>query len=274
VSLVPGAAGVIQRPLRAVWRRRVVRRSVDVTELSARRPAVVVAPHPDDETIGCGATIARKRAVGTDVWVIVVCDGRSSHPHSEAITPDELARIRAAEVLEACRRLGVAEESVTLLGVPDESVGPDCDELADVLRRLIDEERPAEVYLPCPLDWHRDHVAVNAAARRAVDAAADPPEVLEYPVWYWAEGPWRWSSTTSRASKVAGLVTEPFARSTAPRGRLVATDGYVEAKRAALGAYRSQRTNLTGEASWATLPESWFRPFLGPWELFLEPGAS
>ncbi len=251
----------------------MLRRGVDVTAGSAGRTALVVAPHPDDETIGCGATIARKRAAGTDVRVVVVCDGRSSHPHSRVIGPDELAALRAEEVVEACRRLGVPPDAVTLLGHPDESITGRSPELVDSLGRLMSETRPDEVYLPSPLDWHRDHIAVNGAARTAIAALDVEPAVLEYPVWYWAEGPWRWSDGMTRGAKAANLLSEPWTAGQSSRPRLVATEGYVGIKRSALQAYRSQTQNLTGEPSWATLPATWFTPFLGRWELFLPPAA-
>jgi len=47
----------------------------DDTATSAARSALVLAPHPDDETLGCGATILRKRAAGTPVHVLIVTDG-------------------------------------------------------------------------------------------------------------------------------------------------------------------------------------------------------
>src|SRR5687767_3222241 len=92
--------------LAGLWRAAVSGAARDETAVSTTRRLLVLAPHPDDETIGCGATILRRRAAGTAVRVVVATDGRLSHRSAE-VTPDELARIRAAEFREACSRLGV-----------------------------------------------------------------------------------------------------------------------------------------------------------------------
>src|SRR5690349_19075047 len=58
-------------------------RAEDVTSQAAARSCLVLAPHPDDETLGCGATIMRKRAAGTPVHVVIATDGRHSLASSE-----------------------------------------------------------------------------------------------------------------------------------------------------------------------------------------------
>jgi len=229
----------------------------------------VLAPHPDDETIGCGATIARKRAAGARVRVVIVCDGRSSHPWSEVIGPDELVDMRAAEVEEACARLGVASDDLVLLGHPDESTRDDLEQLADEIEQQLDLVQPEEVYLPSPLDWHVDHVAVNRAARIALQRRPRPCRVLEFPVWYWADGPWMSPSPQGWVRKAVALVVDPVSWTWRLHPDLVSTAGFLDHKRAALGAYATQTRNLTGEATWATLPNSWFEPFLGSCEVFL-----
>jgi LmbE family N-acetylglucosaminyl deacetylase len=268
LRLMAQLVAAVKRPVRRAWRNRLLRKGDDITRGCETRSALVVAPHPDDETIGCGALIARKRTAGTPVHVVVVCDGRSSHASSKIIGPDELVEIRAAEVTEACRRLGVDDGSLTLLGHPDESTTERHDQLAEQLRALIEELEPDEVYLPSALDWHTDHRAVNRAVRSALDRQSAVPRTFEYPVWYWAEGPW---TVAPRAGigRVEHLVTEPIRSVRRLDPVLVATTGFLGAKHRALGAYRSQTTNLTGEASWATLEPQWFDPFLDRWEVFL-----
>src|SRR3954471_22274206 len=93
------------------WFTAVAQRAYDVTERSAAASCIVFAPHPDDETLGCGATIHRKREAGTAVHVVIASDGRRPQA-PDLIAPDELARIRAREALDACMTLGVAAEDV------------------------------------------------------------------------------------------------------------------------------------------------------------------
>ena len=65
--------------LRHIYRdflvRRCLRRGTAFDEAALRRPAFILAPHPDDETFGCGGTIARKLAAGATIHVIVMTDG-------------------------------------------------------------------------------------------------------------------------------------------------------------------------------------------------------
>lgn len=83
---------------------------------------LVVAPHPDDETLGCGGAIALLRQLDLDVKVLVVSDGTQSHPNSLAYPPVALKQLRQRESLTALNILGVAPEAVTFLNLPDGAV--------------------------------------------------------------------------------------------------------------------------------------------------------
>ena len=87
------AAARALRAVRLFTRTALGRTAHDLTDVVATRSALVLAPHPDDETIGCGATILRKVAAGTPVTVFVATDGRHSH-RSAALRrhPDRAAR--------------------------------------------------------------------------------------------------------------------------------------------------------------------------------------
>jgi bacillithiol biosynthesis deacetylase BshB1 len=116
---------------------------------------LVIGPHPDDEELGMGGTIAKLAAQGHRVHLVDVTDGEP--------TPLGSPEIRAAEADAAARVLGVQR---TLLGLPNRRVVhdvPSRHRLAAVIRR----HRPDWLFVPYPLDAHPDHVAVTRIAEDA-----------------------------------------------------------------------------------------------------------
>jgi LmbE family N-acetylglucosaminyl deacetylase len=144
------------------------------------RPAgrvVVLAPHPDDETLGAGATLAAWARGGAPVTVLAVTDGEASHPGSPTLSPAQLVERRVAERTAALDRLGLAGAPVVRAGLPDGGVAARRAELADLLADLV---APGDTLLaPVPGDGHPDHDAVADVA-----AGAGVP-VLGYAVWWW-----------------------------------------------------------------------------------------
>ncbi|HVM06683.1 MAG TPA: PIG-L deacetylase family protein [Acidimicrobiales bacterium] len=266
----PRRAARASKPvIRRVWRRAVLARSVDETAGAAARSAVVVAPHPDDETLGCGATIARKRAAGTRVVVVVVTDGRLSH-RSEVLSPDDLAAVRAGEVRAACARLGVEARDLRLLELEEGSVAARHDAVTAMLATILDEVRPDDVLTTYRSDWHVDHQAVSAATAAAVRAAGRASRVLEFPIWFWVDGPW--GTGPDGEGSIRRYLGDPV-RASRLRTVSVRTDEHLAAKRAALAQYRSQTTNLTGERNWAVMDEDLLSLFLAPVEVFVPFGG-
>ena len=128
----------------------------------------IVAPHPDDETVGCGGVAALHAAAGDRVAVLIVTDGGASRAAGPAGM--DMAPRRAAEAQEAARALGVA--GLTLGGLPEGRWG--MAEGARVIRRWLSAERPALLYAPSCVDYHPEHLRVARALAQAV--AALPPE--------------------------------------------------------------------------------------------------
>jgi LmbE family N-acetylglucosaminyl deacetylase len=194
----------------------------------------VLAPHPDDEILGCGAAIMRKVAAGTDVTVVVFADGRGSH-ESPYLSPDELAAMRRAELAEAAHRLGLPERGLRHLTYADDSLTQREDEITDVIADFIDELKPDEVYVTGIFEPHPDHSALGRAARRAVRWHGDRgPLLLEYPVHLWVALGARTASPANlrrvasaaavflRLRRAVAISTEPFTT-----GKLFALDAHV-----------------------------------------------
>jgi len=147
------------------------------------RPCLVVAPHPDDETLGCGATIARVRAMGMDVHVAVVTDGRGHPP--DFPDPDGLAELRRGETLRACKLLGVAASEVKFLGFHDGRAADSVEAIEERLFAIIMEINPDPIFVPFAIDNHADHRAVAVAAARALRRGGTRASVYAYPMWFW-----------------------------------------------------------------------------------------
>lgn len=254
--------------MRSGFRRLLESRAKDVTEATAGRTALVVAPHPDDETLGCGATILRKRQAGTEVTLLVVTDGRHSH-RSATVSPDRLAALRAAELRAAASRLGIAADAVHWMGMEDGTVADAEDLLTERLVTLLAEVRPDELYVTCADEPHPDHAAAGRAARRA---AARSPGVtlLEYAVWLWAAWP------LQRGRRI-GSLGRAVTRSLPGRTWIVRTDSFVEPKLYALAAHASQLGRPDGveeSEDWPSLPAPVLKEASGPLEVFFCTPAS
>lgn len=145
-------------------------------------PVLVIAPHPDDETLGPGATLALHAAAGHAVHALFVTSGVHGEPGGTA-DPAAYVATRRDEAEAAASLLGIT--STTYWGLPDsmEVTDVDLDAATTRLVEHIDALAPALVYCPHPDEHHSDHhfcaLAVLAAARRA----ARPPRVLGYEVW-------------------------------------------------------------------------------------------
>jgi len=148
---------------------------------------IVLAAHPDDESLGAGGLIALAGHLGLGITVIVATNGEASHPQSPTLTTVDLAAVRRVEVVSAVRALAPAA-IVRLLDLPDGDLSQHRNSLEEA---VFDEVRsgtagPAAVpwlVAPWRLDGHPDHAAAGETA--AIVAARTGARLLEYPIWAW-----------------------------------------------------------------------------------------
>ncbi|MDH3457918.1 MAG: PIG-L family deacetylase [Gemmatimonadota bacterium] len=130
------------------------------------RHVAIVAPHPDDETLGAGGAILLHRRSGAEVQVIVVTDGGGARPPGSDTAM--YAAMRAAELRNAMAQLGVG--LVTSLRYPERTGNQQ--DVRDRLAPLIDSAQI--VYAPSCVDFHPDHLWVA----QAVAAVIRPDQVV------------------------------------------------------------------------------------------------
>lgn len=152
---------------------------------------LIVTPHPNDEIIGAGGSIATASDSGHEVGIAHVTSGEQG---SGSLTAEQLRPVRQAEAIRAARVVGVPADRVVFLGLPDGGINPyDTDQFTAMLA-LLRVARPDRLYLPHPHDGVFDHEAVSALCLRAVAMAGSRnfavcgsphwvPTVLGYEVW-------------------------------------------------------------------------------------------
>ena len=219
-----------------------------------RRPTVVFAPHQDDETLGCGGTIIKKKRLGGDVSIVFLTDGSRSH---DLIPAQELKSIRVKEALAASQLLGVAEGDVTFLEFEDGKLGEHLASATDRVKKVLRERRFEQIFIPYSKDDDPslDHLATNRIVVSALKALKSNAEIYEYPIWFWRH--WPWTNMSTRRPRRAWRVLHRGFTSGASLLKDFRCSVYIgdvlELKRDALDQHKSQMTRLIPDARWGTL---------------------
>jgi LmbE family N-acetylglucosaminyl deacetylase len=219
-----------------------------------RRAAMVFAPHPDDETLGCGGTILQKRRSGADLQIVFMTDGAASHAH--LISRPELRAMRQREALEAVEALGLEPVQVSWLDFPDGELSVWRAEAITRVSRLLERHRPQQIFLPYARGEHSDHVATHSIVYEAVSRVELAATLLEYPVWSWRHWPVAGESGSWRKVRavLAGCrATVCGLRFLRELRTSVAIQDVVAQKRAALERHVSQMQRRNGDPCWHTL---------------------
>ncbi len=210
-------------------------------------PVIVVAPHPDDETLGAGGLIARLDDAGIPVVIVVVTDGAAS-ARPAGVTDATLVSTRHRELVEAVRVLAPAA-SVRELGFPDGGVDDARRAVKGALMDCIFDVHPSLVVAPWAGDGHRDHRIVGELCAEVCSPLMI--RMIEYPVWMW-----HWAHP--------GTPEIPWQRMRA----LDLTVSERRLKSAAIGRYPSQ-TDPAGDVP-APLHDEFVQHFTRPREVYMD----
>jgi LmbE family N-acetylglucosaminyl deacetylase len=218
---------------------------------------LILAPHPDDESLGCGGLIAACVAAGRSPLVVILTDGAGSHPNSSTHPPHRLRAVRAQEARAALRLLGLMPDRLVFFNQPDAALphaGPRFDAIvARLLAHFRAEPDCTAILAPWRHDPHCDHEAASLLAARV--AATASIAHIAYPVWGW---------TIAAETPIQAATTRSGFRLDIRR--------FLSSKRAAIKAHRSQYGDLiTDDPTGFRLPPSLLSIFDSPFETFIQP---
>jgi LmbE family N-acetylglucosaminyl deacetylase len=155
--------------------------------LMRSRRVLVVAPHPDDETLGCGGLITRLAQQGSSLYIVFMTDGGASHRGSRAWSRARLAACREQEAIEALTRLGAGGELRAFFRLADAAMpARKSQQWAAAITKLetiLRSFQPDLALLPWRRDPHCDHRDSWWLAKEALRRADARPLILEYAIW-------------------------------------------------------------------------------------------
>jgi LmbE family N-acetylglucosaminyl deacetylase len=202
-------------------------------------PLIIVAPHPDDETLGAGGLIHTWTSVhNLPVTIVSVTDGEAARPEVSG-----LAATRRRELGAACQDLAPQGIHIVHLGLPDGRVSEHSNELIAEIERVIAGE--ATIVAPFEGDGHPDH---NSTAHAAREVARDHGMLLvQYPIWAWYH-------------------MTPVIFNERRLGRFMLSPSAQQAKQSAIQRFESQ---LSARPGGAIVPAHVLEYFARPYEMFV-----
>lgn len=140
---------------------------------------LVIAPHPDDEAIGCGGTLLLHAKRGDKVSVVFLTSGELGLKH----LPKEKAwKIRENEAKKAAKVLKL--HSHFFLRCSDWMLGDEISNTASLLQPILKKLKPGLIYLPHPQEWHPDHkAALPIVSSALIQSRLRNTELRGYEVW-------------------------------------------------------------------------------------------
>ena len=152
---------------------------------------VIIAPHPDDEVIGCAGLIQALVERGTPPHVIILTGGEGSHRGCCDVAEETLIGARHQLTLDAAVTLGLPESHIHCLAYPDGGIAMGHPE-TERLRELLVSLSPKALFVPHRGEGWSDHLQAAEITKHLLKGQS--VFIYEYCVWMWYYNVWRLDS--------------------------------------------------------------------------------
>ncbi len=136
--------------------------------------ALILAPHPDDEVLGCGGALMLHLKNNDPVKVLVLTNGEKGDFLRKYADRKEYISLREKESLKAAKIMGLSADRISFLGYPDQKLRHYFDRAKKELLKAIKEISPKIIYAPAPRDPHTDHLFCYKLALWGARKIRDP----------------------------------------------------------------------------------------------------
>jgi len=181
----------------------------------------ILAPHPDDETLGCGQLIYEICHNGGDCQVIVISDGEGSHRGCCKTEAKDIVEGRKASCRMAMEKLGLPAENLKFLGIPDGELLANEDIIFDRVKQILGNFHGI-LLVPHEQEGWKDHLTVHHVGKRIAEKTGC--HLLFYCVWFYFSMPFR-----------------KFLRVIWSSARILRCEEALEKKRLALSIYQNEK---------------------------------
>lgn len=148
---------------------------------------LIVAPHPDDEIIGCAGLMSRFAKSG-NVYLAVLSGGENSHATHCNMDKSALMNARRNLTIEAAETIELPKENICFFNYPDGKISYDCEE-TQRLKSLIEELGPVSIFVPHLGEGWSDHINTNKIVNE-ITKKNTAIHIYEYCVWFWYYNVW------------------------------------------------------------------------------------
>jgi len=156
------------------------------SKLATGKRILLIAPHPDDEIIGCAGLIQQTLKAGKKIDVVILTDGGESHSNCCNIDEDTLIEARRKLSRKAAQVVGLPLEHLHFLNYPDGGISYENKE-TERLKQLIEELSPEAIFIPHKGEGWSDHVEAGNVIRKLKLSGI---QLYEYCVWFWYYNVW------------------------------------------------------------------------------------
>jgi len=193
-----------------------------------RNVVLTIAAHPDDEVLGCGATLAKHSAQGDKVYVLLIADGETARGQ-ESTTNRNIQADKAAEILGIKKviSLNLADQRLDTMALLD---------IVQSIESVIESIQPNIIYTHFANDLNLDHQIVNRAVLTACRPL--PDSLIDAIFTFEIQSSTEWSGINKTAFKASHIVN---------------VSGFMEKKMAALRAYDSEMRDFPHSRSYEAL---------------------